>query len=39
MSITRRAGHGDAVGRSERPDRIADEYAFFWRILGMRDRD
>ena len=35
MSITRRAGHGGAVGRSERLDRIADEYAFFWKVLGM----
>jgi prolyl oligopeptidase len=24
MSMTRRAGHGGAVGRSERPDRVAD---------------
>jgi len=35
MSITRRAGHGGAVGRSERLDRTADEYAFFWKVLGM----
>jgi len=37
LSITRRAGHGGAVGRSERLDRIADEYAFFWETLGMEE--
>jgi prolyl oligopeptidase len=35
MSITSRAGHGGAVGRSEALDRRANEYAFFWETLGM----
>ncbi|MBN2587588.1 MAG: S9 family peptidase [Candidatus Fermentibacteraceae bacterium] len=35
MSITSMAGHGGAVGLSESLDRVADEYAFFWKALKM----
>lgn len=35
MSITSRAGHGGSVGLTEYLDRTADEYAFFWKSLGI----
>ncbi len=37
MSIVSRAGHGGAVGLSESLDRTADNYAFFWKTLGMTE--